>query len=404
MDKAEADTALARLQRSERAHARNQNALHHAITQHEQDITALTTLIGDIDTAIGRRQDTRGDKFTMTVDGYPYAKRAEAGQRLKDLLQQELASLDGLRQNTTRSGHLGGFPLAADINRALGNTTITLALDGAPRASIRLTPRELGEADPAGLITRLENRLARLEEHKAATLADIRRAQREIEHARDSIGKPFPQAAQLAEARERARQIDEQLQQMTTPQQDADQAAPSGPEHPAGLHPGRGGVMATCSVTEAIVNTAASPSAGRPAPDTTPEPQHHATRETTAAQDGRWIPPSTRSLQQGRPARHANSVRQAQSPERRQPDADAVTTKGRATLSDSTRIGQPAPDPASAGPRQSREEPVPHPVRDTVDWRDAILENERQAWQPRPIQPQNIFPGQPRSGEPEIEG
>ena len=40
---------------------------------------------------------------------------------------------------------------------------------------MRLTPRELGEAD-AGLITRLENRLARLEERKAATLADIGRA------------------------------------------------------------------------------------------------------------------------------------------------------------------------------------------------------------------------------------
>jgi hypothetical protein len=51
MDKAEADAALARLQRSERAHARNQNALTHAITRHEQDITRLTALICDIDAA-----------------------------------------------------------------------------------------------------------------------------------------------------------------------------------------------------------------------------------------------------------------------------------------------------------------------------------------------------------------
>ena len=38
MDKAEADANLARLQRAERAHLRNQDALDHAISGHEADI------------------------------------------------------------------------------------------------------------------------------------------------------------------------------------------------------------------------------------------------------------------------------------------------------------------------------------------------------------------------------
>ena len=79
MDKAEADAALARLTRAERAHLRNQDALRHAITRHEQNITGLAQLAADIDTAIARRQDTRGEAFTMTVDGHTYAKRADAG-------------------------------------------------------------------------------------------------------------------------------------------------------------------------------------------------------------------------------------------------------------------------------------------------------------------------------------
>ena len=43
MDKAEADTTLARLRRAERAHHRNQDALRHAVTRHQRDITRLTS-------------------------------------------------------------------------------------------------------------------------------------------------------------------------------------------------------------------------------------------------------------------------------------------------------------------------------------------------------------------------
>ena len=236
MDKAEADAALARLQRAERAHGRNQNALTHALTRHEHDITRLTGLIRDLDAAIGRRQDTRGDKFRMTVDDRAYAKRTEAGQRLKQLLLRETASMDGVREKSAQPGHLGGFPVKASIWRALGAISVELSLDGAPGSSIRLPEHEVSEADPGGLVTRLENRLARLEELKASTLADIGRAHREIAHAQDNIGKPFPQAGQLAAARERAHQIDEELGQMAAPPQASDQAGkePSAESMPAG--------------------------------------------------------------------------------------------------------------------------------------------------------------------------
>ena len=231
MDKAEADAALARLTRAERTHLRNQDALRHAITRHEHNLTALARLAADIDTAIARRQDTRGEAFTMTVDGHSYTKRADAGQRLKELLHQEMTSIDGLRGVTTRAGHLGGFPLTATPERALGRTTVALALDGAPGTDVRIPAAELRDADPVGLIARLEGRLQRLEERKATAYADTEHARSEITHAREALGQPFPHTTQLAEARQRAREIDEQLQHMAEAQQGAAQADPEA------LHP-----------------------------------------------------------------------------------------------------------------------------------------------------------------------
>ena len=52
IDKAEADATLARLQRAERAHHRNQDALRHTISDFDAEITRLTILAAAIDTAI----------------------------------------------------------------------------------------------------------------------------------------------------------------------------------------------------------------------------------------------------------------------------------------------------------------------------------------------------------------
>lgn len=75
-----------------------------------------------------------------------------------------------------------------------------------------MRPTDLAEADPAGLVTRLENRLTRLEAAKANAVAAIDHARSEIDHATASLGRPFPQAVELTAARDRSRQIDEQLE------------------------------------------------------------------------------------------------------------------------------------------------------------------------------------------------
>jgi len=217
IDKAEADAQLARLVRAERAHHRNQDTLRHTITRLEAQIAAQTKLGADIDAAIGRRRDTHGEAFTITVERQRYTKRAEAGQHLLNLLRREAANQLGCRQRTVHAGELGGFPLMVTISQALGQVTVTPTFDGAPGTGFALASSDLAESDPAGLVTRLENRLTRLEAAKAKTLADVDLARSEIQHATASLGQPFPQAGELDSARQRAREIDEQLEAAASP-------------------------------------------------------------------------------------------------------------------------------------------------------------------------------------------
>ena len=214
MDKAEADTALARLQRAERAHQRNQEALRHAVIDYDAEITRLTVLADAIDTAIARRQDTRGEKFAMTVGALHHSKRADAGQHLKDILEREASGMTGQLRRAVSAGHLGGFAVNAEVYRSLGATTVTIGLEGAPGTTIELPASGLRGADPVGLVTRLEHRLGELETCKAKTLADIEHARRQIAHARSSIGQPFPHSQELTAARDRARDIDDALNRM----------------------------------------------------------------------------------------------------------------------------------------------------------------------------------------------
>ena len=151
------------------------------------------------------------------------------------MLQEEVTALSGQRERRLRAGQLGGFPLIAEIRPSLGKTSVSITLDGAPGVSISMPARDLGKADPGTLVTRLEHRLHHLEDRKASVLADASHAHREIDHARESIGKAFPQAAELAQARERAREIDEQLAKMAAPPQaDTQPGAQPAPVEPEG--------------------------------------------------------------------------------------------------------------------------------------------------------------------------
>ena len=219
MDKAEADAELTRLERAERAHHRNRDALRHKVAQADQRIAALTALIGDIDTAIRRRTDTRGDAFTMTMDGIKYSKRTDAGRRLQQLTTQmeEVLLKSSHRRLEEQPGDLGGFIVTVTVERVLGSMNVIMALDGAPGTDVRMTPAEVKSTDPGKLIIRLENRLSGLKSLRSRSLSEIDQLTTEAAHARDDIARPFPQADQLAAARDRVLRLEEKLRETAAP-------------------------------------------------------------------------------------------------------------------------------------------------------------------------------------------
>src|ERR1017187_4293983 len=147
----------------------------------------------------------------------------DAGKRLQQVLQREAASLtDSHRRTGTRAGHLGGFDVTAVSDRALGTIQVVVALDGAPGTELRMTTEDVVGADPAGLVIRLENRLSGLEALKTRTLDEIDRLRTEVARASDDAGKSFSQAGQLAAARDRVRDIGEQLQEAARPPRPAE--------------------------------------------------------------------------------------------------------------------------------------------------------------------------------------
>jgi N12 class adenine-specific DNA methylase/SAM-dependent methyltransferase len=232
MEKAEADADLTRLDRAERAWHRNLDALAHKVNASNEKVTALEATAAEIDAAIARRRDTRGDAFTMTVATTRHTRRQDAAEHLKALIaeQDQALTRSGHRRLTQPLGELGGFPLTVTTEHILATASVTIQLGGAPGTEIRMTPAEVATVDPGKLIVRLEGRLAGMEALKAKTLAEISRLATEADHARDDLRKPFPQAGKLAAARDRAQQVDAQLNRAAAP-------AKPGPGSPAAAPP-----------------------------------------------------------------------------------------------------------------------------------------------------------------------
>ena len=75
-------------------------------------IARLTVFADAVETAIARRQDTRGENFTMTVEQVRHDKRTDAGQHVKEILEREAAGLTGQLRRAVGIGQLGGFPVS----------------------------------------------------------------------------------------------------------------------------------------------------------------------------------------------------------------------------------------------------------------------------------------------------
>jgi len=235
LEKAQADADLTRLERLERAHYRGQETLARAAYAADANVASNTAESEAVAQAIRQRVDTRGEAFSMSVSGRSYTSRPDAGQALKSLLQPELDYLDATSRPRPHRvvGQLGGFDLTAHSFPAGDKVYLELTLDAVPRGSTSLTRDELRDANPTGLITRLENKLTGLERLGEQITADTERQLAEAQRARAQQSKPFPQADQLLQVRAHVEQLQRELQELADPAAQAAASAADSPGHPA---------------------------------------------------------------------------------------------------------------------------------------------------------------------------
>ncbi|PWU52775.1 helicase [Micromonospora sp. S4605] len=220
MDREQVAQDLTRLERADRTHHNTQAALRRQVGELKAWIVKDTRRVELLDDVIARRQDTRGEKFAMTVAGHRFTKRAEAGRALQHALTasaQGVASTD--RREVAGVAQLGGFAVDAVFWSGRDGMLVALRFDGIPDSSTTIGLTSALEGDPTGLVRRLENQLADLDSTRATVQARIAGQQEEIARATEQLDQPFPRRDELLDTRRRLRAINAVIDLMadTTP-------------------------------------------------------------------------------------------------------------------------------------------------------------------------------------------
>jgi hypothetical protein len=210
LEKARVDAELARLERLERAHARNQRTLAATIDKAEKALPTLERAREQIQDAIGRRVDTSGDRFAMTVNGTRWTARADAAIALRNALAAIRPDSDRDYDKPTHVATVAGFDVIATARRYL-EPHFTLELDGVPRSNVSVNFDELRSDRPLGIVIKLENRAADLERTRAKLIDEADTLAREAARARDDSDQPFPRRDALLAVRARSGELATEL-------------------------------------------------------------------------------------------------------------------------------------------------------------------------------------------------
>lgn len=210
LEKAAVDTEVARLARLERAHHDDQRRLRRALDSVTQRAEKAEHRAADLNAVIGRVTDTRGERFTMTIEGRTHTKRVGAGEHLQLLLQQRLDQTPPETSGPAgQIGNLGGLTVHAQATTSIEDEVRVTIPD--VHIEARFLANDLSRSDPSNLITRLERHLHRLPD----TIADLNKeataARAEANRAGARIDAPWDRAEELANLRRRQREIDEAL-------------------------------------------------------------------------------------------------------------------------------------------------------------------------------------------------
>ena len=188
LEKAKIDAEAERLSRVERAWQRGHHALRSTIAAGEERAGVRERQIAAVNHALPRVRDTRGELFSMTIDGRTYTHRTDAAGALASTYGPSLASPRDMSRSSA------GLQVDAELlGDQAGEQYLHLTLHGLPAQPATLKRSQLANAG-LSLIRQLEHRVQTLPDLAARLESERVEALREAAAARDQLARPFKYA------------------------------------------------------------------------------------------------------------------------------------------------------------------------------------------------------------------
>lgn len=262
VERTDVDVTVKKLSRRARGHEKAQAALRFRQSSAEQRIERVDRMLPEVEEALVRRVDTRGELFRAHVAGVEYDDRKEASEAIYALVRRATRPGGGLLNGEGNRIEIGGFYVNIDfrVDAQTGRQALfTLEGTGAATESVQVEIDFDAVMDPESSSARniaqlLENKVTGLDRVRDRLVANRTEAQEILDDVAGQLGKPFKHAEELAEAQSRLNEIDEQIKQMQEAEDRKnkdEQPEGSGPDQAsepvvsrATVTPTRAGVMA----------------------------------------------------------------------------------------------------------------------------------------------------------------
>ncbi|HPZ50842.1 MAG TPA: helicase-related protein, partial [Propionibacteriaceae bacterium] len=208
LEVATAQQELARYQRLHTAWRRNEQSLQDTIRYGTEQLASIGTAIGNYEQAITRTTPTRGEAFSITLNGRFLTNRTDAAMALQRILADRKARpYYAGRAGAEQIGSIAGHQITLEV----GTQRAVLAIGGLDSSSsFTLKVAEMDDK-PSGTITRLENLPENMPRHLVALKVLLQDVEHRVEAAHGSLGQPFKHAAALTTAQQRYQEASDAL-------------------------------------------------------------------------------------------------------------------------------------------------------------------------------------------------
>lgn len=238
MERTEVDVTVQKLSRRARGHDKAQAALRFRRTSAEQRTAQVERRLPDVEAAIARRVDTRGDLFRATVAGEVFDDRQEASAAIYEHIRVASRPGSGLLNGEGNRIEIGGFTVRVDVhyNVVEGRRLLLTPDDTGANESVQVDVDYDAVLDPGSYAERnvaqlLENKITGPDRVRERLVRNRAEAEATIETVDGQLGKPFKHADELAEGKTRLAEIDQKIRAMQEAEERGKRQEPTAEVH-----------------------------------------------------------------------------------------------------------------------------------------------------------------------------